>query len=245
MPSARRTAAARSSSRLTPRLPGTSWSSPARGTSRDRSSARRAKGAVRRRERRPRGASRPPGGAGVNGLPAAAAECGARPGTRRSARARSALGGRRHPPAAPRRPVRGPAGRARRRWSLRRGGARGRRLGRARLRQHAPAGGTVIVADDPLRALGSLARAWRHELGGRVVGVTGSTGKTSTKDILFALLRAQPRAHASPENLNTEVGLPLSLLEARPGRTWWCSRWPCAARARSPSWQPSLSPMPA
>lgn len=75
----------------------------------------------------------------------------------------------------------------------------------------------VIAADDPLAALGSLARAWRHELGARVVGVTGSTGKTSTKDILAALLRPRLATHASRENLNTEIGLPLSVLEASRG----------------------------
>ncbi len=46
----------------------------------------------------------------------------------------------------------------------------------------------VIAAADPLAALQSLARAWRHELGARVAGVTGSTGKTSTKDILAGML---------------------------------------------------------
>jgi UDP-N-acetylmuramoyl-tripeptide--D-alanyl-D-alanine ligase len=84
---------------------------------------------------------------------------------------------------------------------------------------HAPAAeGTVIVADDPLAALGSLAREWRRALGCRVVGITGSTGKTSTKDILAGLLRPRFRTHASRQNLNTEIGLPLSLLEA-PGGT--------------------------
>ena len=83
--------------------------------------------------------------------------------------------------------------------------------------RHAPASGTVLVADDPLAALGALARAWRRELGCRVVGITGSTGKTSTKDILAALLRPGVRTHASRENLNTEIGLPLSLLEAPRG----------------------------
>jgi UDP-N-acetylmuramoyl-tripeptide--D-alanyl-D-alanine ligase len=75
----------------------------------------------------------------------------------------------------------------------------------------------VLVADDPLAALQRLARAWRRELGASVVGITGSTGKTSTKDILAALLRTRVDAHASRENLNTEIGLPLSILEASRG----------------------------
>jgi UDP-N-acetylmuramoyl-tripeptide--D-alanyl-D-alanine ligase len=56
--------------------------------------------------------------------------------------------------------------------------------------EHAPdhASGTVIAVPDPLDALGALARGWRRELGCRVVGITGSTGKTSTKDILAGLL---------------------------------------------------------
>src|SRR5436190_5870877 len=78
-------------------------------------------------------------------------------------------------------------------------------------------GGVVIAAADPLAALQSLARTWRRELGCPVIGVTGSTGKTSTKDILAALLRPHLRTHANRENLNTEIGLPLSLLEAEPG----------------------------
>jgi UDP-N-acetylmuramoyl-tripeptide--D-alanyl-D-alanine ligase len=78
-------------------------------------------------------------------------------------------------------------------------------------------GGIVLAADDPLDGLQRLARSWRRELGAKVVGITGSTGKTSTKDILAALLRGRLRTHANRENLNTEVGLPLSLLEADPG----------------------------
>jgi len=82
-------------------------------------------------------------------------------------------------------------------------------------------GGAVLVHPDPLRGLQALAREWRRELGvrgARVVAVTGSTGKTSTKDILAAVLGAQRRTVASSENLNTEIGLPLSVLTA-PGDT--------------------------
>ena len=75
----------------------------------------------------------------------------------------------------------------------------------------------VIVADDPRLALAALARAWRRELACPCVGITGSTGKTSTKDILGALLAPHRATHANRQNLNTEVGLPLSLLEAPRG----------------------------
>ncbi len=73
----------------------------------------------------------------------------------------------------------------------------------------------VLAAPDPLVALQGLARAWRRELGARVVGVTGSVGKTSVKDIARALLPG--RVHANRENLNTEIGLPLTVLEAPEG----------------------------
>jgi UDP-N-acetylmuramoyl-tripeptide--D-alanyl-D-alanine ligase len=74
--------------------------------------------------------------------------------------------------------------------------------------------GAVLVADDPLVALQTLAREWRRRLGAHVVAITGSTGKTSTKDILAALLSSHLRTFASPQNYNTEIGLPLALLSA-------------------------------
>ena len=82
---------------------------------------------------------------------------------------------------------------------------------------HRPAWGEVLAHPDPLAALAALARAWRRELGARgmrVVAITGSTGKTSTKDILAAILSTQLRTVASPENFNTEIGLPLAILAA-------------------------------
>jgi UDP-N-acetylmuramoyl-tripeptide--D-alanyl-D-alanine ligase len=77
----------------------------------------------------------------------------------------------------------------------------------------------VIEVEDPLAGLGRLASAYLRDLrddGASVVAVTGSTGKTSTKDILAALLAQQLPTHANPENLNTEIGLPLSVLAAPP-----------------------------
>jgi UDP-N-acetylmuramoyl-tripeptide--D-alanyl-D-alanine ligase len=74
----------------------------------------------------------------------------------------------------------------------------------------------VFAAEDPLAAMQSLAQAWRRALDARVVGVTGSVGKTSVKDIARTLLPGG--VHANRENLNTEIGLPLTVLEA-PART--------------------------
>jgi UDP-N-acetylmuramoyl-tripeptide--D-alanyl-D-alanine ligase len=78
-------------------------------------------------------------------------------------------------------------------------------------------GGAVLAHRDPLAGLQALARAWRRELGAsgaKVVGITGSTGKTSTKDILAAVAATQRRVASSPENRNTEIGLPLAMLAA-------------------------------
>jgi UDP-N-acetylmuramoyl-tripeptide--D-alanyl-D-alanine ligase len=79
-------------------------------------------------------------------------------------------------------------------------------------------GGAVLVADDPLAALQRLATAWRRELDAAVIGVTGSVGKTSTKQLLAALISPHRRVAANPANFNTEIGLPLAILAA-PERT--------------------------
>ena len=114
--------------------------------------------------------------------------------------------------------------RARRRRRVRRGGARGGRLGRggragtcALADRAAELGGARLGARAPTirwPRSRALARAWRRELGCRVVGITGSVGKTSVKDICHAILPM--RVHASPENFNTEIGLPLAILAAPP-----------------------------
>jgi UDP-N-acetylmuramoyl-tripeptide--D-alanyl-D-alanine ligase len=78
-------------------------------------------------------------------------------------------------------------------------------------------GGAVLAAADPLAALQRLATAWRRELDAAVIGVTGSVGKTSTKQLIAALLAPQRRVAANPANFNTEIGLPLAVLAAPPG----------------------------
>jgi UDP-N-acetylmuramoyl-tripeptide--D-alanyl-D-alanine ligase len=83
---------------------------------------------------------------------------------------------------------------------------------RARRLVGAESGGWVLASADPLAALQGLATAWRRELDCPVVGITGSTGKTSVKDICRAILPG--RVHASPENFNTQIGLPLAILAA-------------------------------
>jgi UDP-N-acetylmuramoyl-tripeptide--D-alanyl-D-alanine ligase len=77
---------------------------------------------------------------------------------------------------------------------------------------HTSVSAWVLVVDEPLAAMQSLAREYRRVLGARVVGVTGSVGKTSVKDIAKALLPG--KVHANRQNFNTEIGLPLTLLEA-------------------------------
>ncbi len=77
-----------------------------------------------------------------------------------------------------------------------------------------PAGAWVFSARDPLAAMQAMALAWRRRLGAQVLGITGSVGKTSVKDIARALLPGE--VHANSENLNTEIGLPLTVLGAPP-----------------------------
>jgi UDP-N-acetylmuramoyl-tripeptide--D-alanyl-D-alanine ligase len=74
--------------------------------------------------------------------------------------------------------------------------------------------GVLIAADEPLAALQALARSWRRALRAPVVGITGATGKTTTKDLLAAMLAQDRRVVASAQNLNTEIGLPLTILGA-------------------------------
>jgi UDP-N-acetylmuramoyl-tripeptide--D-alanyl-D-alanine ligase len=74
----------------------------------------------------------------------------------------------------------------------------------------------LFEVGDTLHALGLLARARRRMLNGPVVAVTGTNGKTSTKEMLAAVLRTRYVTHATRANLNNLVGVPLTILEAPP-----------------------------
>lgn len=70
----------------------------------------------------------------------------------------------------------------------------------------------VILVDDPVKALGRLARYHRRRVPVRMTAITGSVGKTTTKDLTAAVLSQRFRLLKSEGNMNTEVGLPLTLL---------------------------------
>jgi UDP-N-acetylmuramoyl-tripeptide--D-alanyl-D-alanine ligase len=76
--------------------------------------------------------------------------------------------------------------------------------------------GADVEVDDPLLALGRIAALVRSRSAAAVVAITGSTGKTSTKDILAALLAPKLVTVASRANHNTEIGLPLTLCRIEP-----------------------------
>ncbi|MGL4569731.1 MAG: UDP-N-acetylmuramoyl-tripeptide--D-alanyl-D-alanine ligase [Clostridium sp.] len=73
--------------------------------------------------------------------------------------------------------------------------------------------GIVIKVNDGKSALLSIAKGYREKLGLKVVGITGSTGKTSTKDLVSAFLSGKYKVFKTKGNFNNEIGLPLMVLE--------------------------------
>jgi UDP-N-acetylmuramoyl-tripeptide--D-alanyl-D-alanine ligase len=78
------------------------------------------------------------------------------------------------------------------------------------------AGMCVLEADDPLTALGAIARQVRRAWGGKVIAIAGSNGKTSTKDMLAALCAPHVSTLATHRNHNNRLGLPLTLFRLEP-----------------------------
>ena len=82
-----------------------------------------------------------------------------------------------------------------------------------------PAGAAVIVVADTVLALQKLARWWRRQLDIPVVCITGSNGKTSTKDFAAAVLSRKFKVSATRGNFNNHIGLPLTVLATTPEHT--------------------------
>lgn len=74
----------------------------------------------------------------------------------------------------------------------------------------------LFLVSDPLRGLQQVAAAWRARFSPRVIGVTGSVGKTSTKEMIASVLERQYCVLKSAGNYNNEIGLPLTLLSLGP-----------------------------
>lgn len=74
----------------------------------------------------------------------------------------------------------------------------------------------IVVVEDTEIALWQLARTWREGFRIPIIGITGSSGKTTTKELLWRMLATRLRAYRSPGNYNTEYGLPLAILGMPP-----------------------------
>ena len=78
--------------------------------------------------------------------------------------------------------------------------------------EYALSEGTLLVSNT-LLALQDLARAWRRELGLPIIGITGTNGKTTTKELLATVLSMKYNLHYTQGNLNNQIGVPLTLLQ--------------------------------
>jgi UDP-N-acetylmuramoyl-tripeptide--D-alanyl-D-alanine ligase len=84
-------------------------------------------------------------------------------------------------------------------------------------RRPAPVSASAVVVTDTTAALADVARAARSRIPDRVVGITGSTGKTSTKDLLGAVVSGEGPCAVSERNFNNELGVPLTLVNGPDG----------------------------
>jgi UDP-N-acetylmuramoyl-tripeptide--D-alanyl-D-alanine ligase len=80
-----------------------------------------------------------------------------------------------------------------------------------------PEGPFLLRVDDSLKALQTIAGFWRRKLKVRVIGITGSVGKSTTKELVAEVLSLRYKTLKNQGNLNNEIGLPLTLLRLGPG----------------------------
>lgn len=87
----------------------------------------------------------------------------------------------------------------------------------ASLPEKLPAVPFCILVEDSLKALQQTAKFWRSKLDLRVIGITGSVGKSTTKELTAEVLSVRSRTMKNPGNLNNEIGLPLTILRLSKG----------------------------
>ncbi|MDD4199667.1 MAG: Mur ligase family protein, partial [Paludibacter sp.] len=72
-----------------------------------------------------------------------------------------------------------------------------------------------IVVKDVLKSLQELATRHRKEVGVKIIGITGTNGKTTTKELIASVLKEKYKIHYTQGNLNNHIGVPLTLLQLR------------------------------
>ncbi|HEY4391660.1 MAG TPA: UDP-N-acetylmuramoyl-tripeptide--D-alanyl-D-alanine ligase [Paenibacillus sp.] len=72
--------------------------------------------------------------------------------------------------------------------------------------------GPAVLVDNALEAMQRLAKSYLAAVGAKVIGITGSNGKTTTKDLLYALLAKTYKVHKTSGNFNNHIGMPLTIL---------------------------------
>ncbi|MGN1038165.1 MAG: Mur ligase family protein, partial [Mailhella sp.] len=79
----------------------------------------------------------------------------------------------------------------------------------------------VLLVEDSVKALGCISHAWRKEFKGKVIGITGTAGKTTTKELLAHILSLHGKTARTPMNLNSQIGMPISIMAADGDEDFW------------------------
>jgi len=79
------------------------------------------------------------------------------------------------------------------------------------LKKYENSEGTIVTVENTVYALGDLANVWRNKLSAKVIGITGSNGKTTTKEMLSVLLAERFKVQATVGNNNNHIGVPLTI----------------------------------
>ena len=90
-----------------------------------------------------------------------------------------------------------------------------------RMPKNLPADAPVLLVHDTVRALGQIAAYWRQQCSAKVIGITGTAGKTTVKEILAQLLSPLGATARNLLNLNNQIGLPLSILNTTGAEAFW------------------------